>query len=195
MAFRINYKNTVVASGLSAEGNFMEKKTKDCVFALGLIALGLYVIYESWNMIELASKPPFNIKQFRVSPGMLPMVLGWGLVVFSLVLLATSIRGGGMALLTSHVKTTVQRVVGALGEKDMQSMIVSTAIMFVYTFIILGLRIDNWQMPFWAGAMLFLILLIGYLRATKWWTILLCSGVSVALIVVLFQVVFKTSLP
>ncbi len=173
----------------------MEKKTKDCVFALGLIALGLYVIYESWNMIELASKPPFRIEQFRVSPGMLPMVLGWGLVLFSSVLLATSIRGGGMALLGSHVKTAIQRIVGSFRNRDMQSMMISTVIMFVYTFVILGLRIGNWQMPFWAGAILFLLMLIGYLRATKWWTILVCSGVSVALIVLLFEVVFKTSLP
>jgi hypothetical protein len=62
-------------------------------------------------------------------------------------------------------------------------------IMGLYSFFGLG------DIPFWIGGAVFLIVLMAFLRASRWWVILLASGVSVGLIVLLFQVAFKTSLP
>ncbi len=167
----------------------MEKKTKDCVFALGLLALGAYVIYESWNMLGRAARPPYNVKDFSISPAMLPMVLGFGLVLFCIVLLVSALKGGGENRLSAHLSAAGQRFAHAMRQRDTISMIVSTVIMFIYTFYLIG------SMPYWLGAAIFLVALMGFLRASRWYIILISSGASIALIIVLFQILFRTTLP
>ena len=169
----------------------MEKKTKDCVFSLVLILLGSYVVHEGLAMVERASKPPYNIDSFSISPGMLPTILGAGLILFSLLLLFNTLRGEAKvaSALVTHLKTSSVRFGRALGEVDVRSMIASVVIMAIYTFGILG------RVPFWVGAILFLAGLMLFLRASKPWVIFTASGASVLAIVLLFVNFFKTTLP
>jgi hypothetical protein len=169
----------------------MDKKTKDSTFAIGLILIGAYVVIEGMRMVDKASKPPFNISHFSISPGMLPVILGAGLVFFSILLLINNLRGENRpgAAFWSHMRTSSVRFRQAFGDIDMRSMMISVVIMFLYTFFFLG------RVPFWVGAVLFLVVLTSFLRAGKIWVILLTSGISVALIVLLFEGFFKTTLP
>jgi hypothetical protein len=169
----------------------MDNKSKDSVFAVVLILLGCFVLYEGVAMVNRASKPPYNVTEFSISPGMMPVVLGGALVLFSALLLAKTLWGTGrpMSSLAAHLKTSSVRFGKALGEVDTRSMAISVVIMAVYTFFILG------DVPFWIGAMLFLVGLMLFLRAGKAWTIVAVSGVSVTLIILLFQNFFKTTLP
>lgn len=169
----------------------MNKKSKDSVFAVFLILLGAYVVYEGMNIVNRASKPPFNISSFSISPGMMPVILGAALVVFSFLLLVVTLRGEKRPLssLASHLKVTSLRFGQAVGEIDVLRMIGSMALMFVFTFFIVG------NVRFWLGACLFLVVLMLYLRASKPWVVLIASCVSVALIVLLFEGFFSTSLP
>ncbi len=166
----------------------MEKKTKDCVFALGLLILGMYVLYESWNILGRAARPPYNIKDFSISPGMLPMVLGCGLIIFCIALLIATLRGGDTSL-GNQLALAWNHFTRAIRTPDVISMIVSTIFMFIYTFFIIG------TLPYWLGAAVFLIGLMLYLRASKVYIIVLSSGVSIAIILLLFQNVFRTTLP
>lgn len=169
----------------------MNKKTKDCVFSVLLIVFGCFVVYESLAMVERASKPPFNISNLSVSPALLPLLLGCGLIFFSLLLLVNVLRGEQRAAsaLFGHLRTSSVRFGRALGETDIRSMIVSVVIMAIYTFGVLG------RVPFWLGAFLFLAVLMLFLRAGKLWAILAASAFSVAAMVVLFETFFKTTLP
>lgn len=170
----------------------MDKKTKDIVFSLFLAAFGVFVVAEGMRMVNRASKPPYNIELFRVSPGMLPVVLGLALLFFTALMLINTLRqgpGGPGDSLGAHLAIAGKRVLAALREADTISMIAASVIMFAYTFFLLG------EVPFWIGAVAFLVILMSYLRAAKLPKILLVSGVSVAFIILLFQIFFKTTLP
>lgn len=168
-----------------------DKKTKDSVFAIILILVGAYVLWEGMAMVNRAAKRPYNISHFSISPGMLPVVLGAGLILFSLILLVNSLQGEAkpVAALSARLKASSLRFGKAVGEVDVRSMAVSVVIMFVYTFFILG------NVPFWIGAVVFLVGLMLFLRAGRLWVILAASGASVAAIILLFENFFKTILP
>ena len=166
----------------------MNAKAKDSVFAVGLILLGAYIIWESRNIIILASKPPFNIKDFSISPGMLPIVLGSLLVVFSIIMLITSLIGPGTSFI-GHFREASQAFRKALGEVDVVRALACVEAMAIYTFALLG------TIPFWAGAFLFLVFVMVILRSARIWTIVLTSGIVITLIVLLFEGFFRTSLP
>ena len=169
----------------------MDKKTKDCVFSVFLLLVGGYVVVEGLRMVERASKPPFKIDLFRISPGMLPTVLGGALIFFALLLLVGTLRGDGSpaSSLVRHLRTTSVRFGKALGEVDVKSMIASVVIMAVYTFFILG------NVPFWLSSAIFLVALMLYLRAAKLWVIIATSGASICALIVLFEKFFGTTLP
>lgn len=169
----------------------MDKKNKDSVFAVILIIVGMYVVWEGLGMVGRAAKPPYNISHFSISPGMLPVVLGAGLIFFSLLLLMGSLRGEAkpLAALAARIKSLSLCFGRAIGEADIRSMAVSVVIMAIYTFFILG------NAPFWIGAVAFLVGLMLFLRAGRPWVILTASGASVALIILLFENFFRTILP
>lgn len=169
----------------------MDKKTKDCAFAAGLILFSLYVLYEGLNIIERASKPPFNIKSFGISPGMMPVVLAVALFAFSGILLFYTLRGETNipAAFFRHLRAAVVGAGRAVRVPAVRRMAGGMLIMGLYSFFGLG------DIPFWIGASIFLVVLMGFLRASKPWVIVIASGTSVALILVLFQILFKTSLP
>ena len=166
----------------------MTAKAKDSVFATCLILLGAYVIWESRNMIILASIPPFNIKDFSVSPGMLPMMLGVLLIIFSAILLIASLIGPGTNFIRHFQDASVQ-FRAALEDVNVVRAIACVLAMAVYTFALLG------TIPFWAGAFLFLVFIMIILRSARIWTIVFTSGIVIALLVLLFEGFFRTSLP
>lgn len=169
----------------------MDKTTKNSLFCVILVLLGGYVVYEGMNIVDRASKPPFNIKDFSISPGFFPVVLGIALIIFSCVLLIINLKDESSPLraLYTHLQTSSRAMDNALCEPDTLRVIVCVGIMFVYSFFFLG------QVPFWIGAFLFLVVLIRFLRASKLWIIALTSGLTVYGIVVLFQDFFSTALP
>lgn len=169
----------------------MNSKAKDCVFACSLVLLGAYVVWESRNMVLLASKPPFNIKDFSISPGMLPMMLGALLIFFSLILLILSLRGGGNPFrsVVGHFREASLRFNEALENRNILRAVACVEVMAIYTFALLGM------LPFWAGAFLYLVTIMILLRSARIWTIVFTSGAVIAVVVLLFEGVFKTSLP
>lgn len=169
----------------------MDSKIKDVVFSILMLALGTYVTIEGVNIYRKAAQPPYRIEAFSISPGFLPIILGVGLIALSLILLVrtlvqekvTAEKFAGMA------KTFGKSFASSFKDKGMIRMITGTAIMAVLTFVLMGL------IPFWAGGTIFLIGMMFYLKATKWWIILLSSVGTIGVIYLLFQFAFKTILP
>lgn len=169
----------------------MSSKTKDCAFAVLLILFGGVVLHESFKIVARATKPPYNITDFSISPGMLPTVIGFGLVVFSVLLLLKTLKGEErpLAALAGNVGAAASGVARALGDASVRNMLIGVVIMAVYTFFIVG------SVPFWMGAGLYLLAIMLFLRAGKVWVIVLSSALSIAAIILLFEIFFKTTLP
>lgn len=169
----------------------MGKDTKDSIFAVILLIVGAFTLYEGSRIVALASQPPFNIKFFSVSPGMLPTILASCILLFGVMLLSRSIWGGSswITTISQRIRETRQSSARALQDPDMHSMTICMCIMAAYTFLLLG------NVSFQVGAGIFLVALMLYLRAAKLWKILVVSGVAITLITLLFVDFFGTMLP
>ncbi|MDY0288106.1 MAG: tripartite tricarboxylate transporter TctB family protein [Sphaerochaeta sp.] len=164
----------------------MEMKQKDFNISLVLVGLGLYSTIEGIRMYRKAARPPYNIEQFSISPGFLPTILGALLLILSITLFVKSIKGCGFR---SQVSALLSWSKQAIHDTDIRLMVIGMLIMGIYAYFLIGL------LPYWLSSVLFLTALMAFLRATKLWKIILISTLSVALVIVLFQVVFNVSLP
>lgn len=169
----------------------MEKKTKDFIFSFVLMLLGGYVAVGGYLIYRRAALPPYNISQFRVSPGLLPVILGIALLLCSLLLCVRSLdRSQGVkAALHARIADIKDWLNPALHSKEYLFTIGGVVIMALYTFVLLAF------LPFWIASIIFLISVMLYLKADKLWKIVLCSCVAVGLVVLLFQVCFQAVLP
>ncbi|MFA6785340.1 MAG: tripartite tricarboxylate transporter TctB family protein [Sphaerochaeta sp.] len=164
----------------------MEMKHKDFTISLALVSLGVYTTVEGLRMYQKAAKPPYNIEQFAISPGFLPTILGSLLLILSCVLLSKSVKGCGFR---SQFAALIMWTKEAISNTDIRLMVLGMVIMGFYAFFLIGL------VPYWISAVVFLITLMSFLKATKLWKIILISFLAVGLVILLFQVGFNVSLP
>lgn len=163
------------------EGSAMEKKEYDLLFGCFLVLLGTGVILESVAMWRDVGG------DFIESPGLMPSVLGVGLVVASLMLVSQSLSGNGrevccrlrdacMKMFTKYRKETVSfcTVMLALG---------------LFTFVLMP------NMPFWLSSFIFMVYTMYLAGARKKIQIVsIAVGVSAALQII-FEVIFRVPLP
>jgi uncharacterized protein YqhQ len=164
----------------------MDSKQKDFTISLALVALGVYATVEGVRIYLKAAKPPYNITNLSISPALLPIVLGALLLVLSLTLFIKSLAESSVAERTT---TLGQWFKGAVKDTDIQMMVGGMVIMAIYSFILVGL------LPYWIVSTVFLVALMSFLRATKFYKILLVALIAVGLVILLFQVGFNVSLP
>ncbi|MDR0441100.1 MAG: tripartite tricarboxylate transporter TctB family protein [Candidatus Accumulibacter sp.] len=179
----------------------MDEKHRDTVFSVILFVLGTYVVTESILMIGRATQPPLRIDRLSVSPGMLPLILGLALVFFSVLLAVVSLKGvdDPLRVFPKRLKTAWVAVRSAFSDDDFLIMLIGVTMMFIYCFFVVG------SVPFWGGAFGFLLLIMTFLhcagpvvrfaRATRLGVIVLTALISVGLVVLLFENIFKTVLP
>jgi hypothetical protein len=179
----------------------MDEKHRDTVFGVVLFILGAYVATESVLMIGRAAGPPLRIDRLSVSPGILPLILGLALILFSVLLTVLSLKGADepRRVFLGRLKAAWAAARSAFGDDDFLAMLIGVVLMFVYCFFVLG------NVPFWGGAVGFLLLLMTFLhcagpavrfaRAVNLGVIALTTVVSVGLVVLLFEIIFKTVLP
>lgn len=176
----------------------MDKKTKDFVLAVITLAFGLWMTIQGLGIVRTAAQKPFNVEKVTLSPGFLPTVLGLMLIFFSLCLLFFSLRGsekGVGKLLGEHISSFITSVKTGVLDKNMHRMAIGMAIMFVFTFILVGFRVGNFFLPFWISGAIFTFILMTYLGAVKWWQAAIITVVTMAIIVVLFVNGFHAILP
>jgi hypothetical protein len=114
------------------------------------------------------------------------MILGVVLVLLSVILFAKSLKGTSF---NAQLKVFSSSLQGIKGNQDMKTMFVGTLILAIYTFLLMAI------LPFWIASILFLTALMFYLKAGKFWKILLISALSIGAVVLLFQVGFNAALP
>lgn len=164
----------------------MENNKKDFTFSLSLFLIGLYVTVEGYLMYKKAAKPPYNIETFSISPAFLPTILGVVLVFLSSILLLKSLKGTDFR---TQLKIVGSSFKNAKTNQDVKTMFFGTVILGIYTFVLMAI------LPFWIASIIFLASLMTYLKATKFWKILLISFLSIGAVVLLFQVGFNAALP
>jgi hypothetical protein len=169
----------------------LESKNKDFIFSLVLGALGVYVVYEGFGVYWNAARPPFNITTFNISPGFLPVLLGFVLIFLSIILFVQSLRGAGGAAkaLKNQGRDISKWMRGLSKNRDILNMAAGTLIMGIYVFFMIK------NLPYWAASVIFIFGLLLFLRAGKIWTILLIALVSTGCVILFFQIIFRTSLP
>lgn len=165
-------------------------KMKDFVASIVLILLSAYIITDGVRMYNDAGKVLYT------SPALIPLLLGSLLLVLSVVLLVSSSKDGGFKARGAEMKELWKAIVS---DSNTVRMLIGFAMMAVYTFLLLG------NLPFWAATVIFLIALMiylecgnelkAYLNWKAWAKVIVISVVTVALIILLFQVAFRVPLP
>lgn len=122
----------------------------------------------------------------HTSPALMPGMLGIILLLCSLLLLRQSIQGEGAKVRAGEAKAWFQNLIK---QPDTRNSVIGILLMAVYTFGLL-----HW-FQFWVASLIFTIAMLLFLRATRWWMVLIISGSLVGAIVLLFSVVFRVPLP
>lgn len=120
------------------------------------------------------------------SPAFTPLVVSVALLVAGLVLAGQSLRNGGLrARLVESRDWFVE-----LGRKPYTiPTTIGLALMAIYVFALMP------RMPFWASSFIFMIAMLAFLRAARWWVILLVSAGLVGGVMLIFQVLLRAPLP
>lgn len=123
-----------------------------------------------------------------VSPALLPLFLGFCLLLCSLILLSRSLKSQKAGVVASAVMNNIIEWFQSPAS-DWRRMIGGIALLGAYIFFLIPI------FEFWLSTSLFLISILAFLRATSLWKIGLLTIGSVGGIILLFQVIFKVSLP
>ncbi|MGI5173492.1 tripartite tricarboxylate transporter TctB family protein [Treponema sp. OMZ 840] len=169
----------------------MDDKYKDFIFSFVLIAVGLFVLFGGISIYKDAAQMPYSIPEFVLSPGFMPVILGAALLFCSILLLFQSLKGRGTlkAAFIDNWNRFSSRMKPAFSEYDTISMAVGIAMMFVYSFFLIKL------LPFWVASLIFLVGLMLFLKAAKWWKVVIIALAVIGLTVLLFQIGFHAALP
>ena len=120
------------------------------------------------------------------SPALMPGILGAALLLCSLLLLWQSVRGGGWRTRAAEAGAWIA---GVAKHPDTRTTLIGLALMAIYTFVLVPL------LPFWIATVLFTTAMLAFLRATRWYWVLLISAATAGGIVLLFETAFNIPLP
>lgn len=169
----------------------MDKKAKDFIFSFVLMAVAVYVFVGGMHIYFEAASMPYNITEFTISPAFLPVILGAALFFCAILLCLQSLsgterKGKAAKAYWGQFKASLKPL---FANKNFLSMVGGACIIFIYTFILVGL------IPYWAASFVFLVALMLFLQATKPVRVIIISAVVVGLILLLFKVAFRAALP
>lgn len=145
-----------------------------------LTILGAAILVGSIN-IGTESRLPLHS-----SPGLMSGMLGVALLLSSLALFRQAIAGDG---LRTRAREAGDWIIGVARHPATRSTLVGVGLMVLYTFVLVPL------LQFWLATLIFMIALLGYLRATTWYWILAIAGGTVGAIYLLFTTAFNVPLP
>lgn len=157
-----------------------DKKYLDFLASLLLLALGGYVVlYSLFITVKTNSK-------WITSPGFLPGLLGAGLVLCSILLMAESLKGVGLAKTITLLKDWWNE---CLHSQQTRNTLFGMLLMGIYTCVLMTL------LPYWLATLIMLLFLFWYLRAGSAVKSILIAVFAVVMIVGVFQYAFHVRLP
>lgn len=159
----------------------MDKQTHfDFVTSIVLMLLSVALIVGSYRMgVEVGGDT-------YASPGMLPMVLAILLLLTSILLFKRSIQANGIAKNTSEFVSWLNRF---RQSKMCREFMVGGLMLALYTFVLAP------RLPFWISTSIFMVVLMGILKATSVIKSIMITGLVVGSVYGVFQVIFHVPLP
>ena len=159
----------------------MDKQTHfDFVTSIVLMLLSVALIVGSYRMcVEVGG-------DMYASPGMLPMVLAVLLLFTSILLFKRSIQTNGIAKNVSMFVSWFERF---RQSKMCREFMVGGLILALYTFVLAP------RLPFWLSTSIFMLVLMGVLKATSIVKSLMITGLVVGSVYGVFQMIFHVPLP
>lgn len=145
-----------------------------------LTLLSVVIIVGSYGIHVSAGEP------LHASPGLMPGMLGIALLLCSLLLFRQSVREGGWGARLSETRAWC----GALSRhRDTRTTLIGLLMMAIYTLVLVQV------LQFWAASLIFTIAMLAFLRAARWYWVLVISAATIGGIVLLFSSVFNIPLP
>ena len=159
----------------------MDKQTHfDFVTSIVLMFLSAALIVGSYRMgVEVGG-------DMYASPGMLPMVLAVLLLLTSILLFKRSIQANGIAKNVSEFVSWFDRF---RQSRMCREFMVGGLILALYTFVLAP------RLPFWISTSIFMVLLMGILKATSIIKSILITALVVGSVYGVFQMIFHVPLP
>lgn len=128
--------------------------------------------------------------EFYASPGFMPTIIAAFLLVMAAILFANSLKGSSVSERLSQLGAALP---ATLRSRTFWRAVVGLAIFAVYIFVLLG------RLPFWLASLIVLLAILFYLNQPKGMksivTLALIGVLSVAGIILLFQVAFSVPMP
>lgn len=120
------------------------------------------------------------------SPGLMPLIVSLALLVASLVLAVQAIKQGG---LRTQLAAAGEWFADIVRKPYTIPTLIGLALMGIYVFVLMPL------LPFWASSFIFMVAMLFFLRAMRWWAILITSAALVGAVFLIFQVLLRAPLP
>jgi len=161
-----------------------ELRRNDLIASLVLLATSIFVVVDSTRMTFFVKIPGVEKEGWFVAPGFLPLILGLGLIVMSLIMISIALKEGGKLAFPGWEKFR-----NYFKSKDELIMAAEIGLLFLYTFVLIG------NIHFAVASFIYLVLAMVIVRAISWYKILTISGVVSIAVAYLFGNLFKIPLP
>jgi hypothetical protein len=147
----------------------------DLLIGLILAALALFVVVEAWRM---PLRGPLGL---ATSPGFVPLLAGGLALVLCAALVAINVQRGGLRGIGAWLRTAVMH-------DESLRLVVLIALITLYV-LALG------PLPFLLATFLFLLAILAYLRAARWWLIPIYAALVAWLVATALPWLFEMPVP
>jgi hypothetical protein len=156
-----------------------EFRRQDFYTGLFLSAVSSGIIVESWRMPRILQGWPVY-----AGPGIVPGMLGLGLLVMALALTVRSVRGSG-----SPLEITPRDAWAYLSDTGTKRLALMLGLSALYCLLL-----GN-GFPYWMTTGAYLLLVMAVFRAGPWWQMLVIAAATTAAISFTFGRIFAVPLP
>lgn len=144
------------------------------------------IAFSIWAIVTAQNYRSFFGDEFYIQPGFTPTVICSAVLFMSVILLVRSLKGSSVKERCLQIK---DGVVNGLKSREFWNIVAAIVLFALYIFVLLK------YLPFWAATFIIVAATLFYLRAGKWWKILIIAGASTGLVILIFQKIFGTLLP
>ena len=157
-----------------------DMKHLDFITSLVLIGVSIYTVVTSYGYYVRSRKA------FYISPGFMPVIIAAALFLLAITLMRQSLNGSSIKECLIRLREAIPRGLKSL---RFRNTVIGLAFFALYIYVLLQ------YLPFWLASVIILFACFVYLKAAKIVKSAIISILSVAGIVLLFQILFRVPMP
>ena len=155
-------------------------KHLDFITSLVLMGISIYTVITSYGYYVRSRK------EFYISPGFMPVIIAAALFLLAITLMRQSLNESSIKECLGRLREAIPRGLKSL---RFRNTVIGLAIFAVYIYVLIRL------LPFWLASLILLFACFMYLKAAGIDKSAIISILSVAGIVLLFQIIFRVPMP